>query len=141
MASPPWKVEVADVPCTMRACVVVLYPTTVSPPPVTVDEACERKPSWNIESPPAVNVPVVLKSVMVKLPLTSTSPCTENAAPGEVVPTPTRPCESTIRTVDVAAAVDVEIAKSGTVPRDAPLIESRANGVVVPIPKLFDEEL
>ena len=69
---------------------------------------------------------------MVKLVM----PETEKREPGVVVAMPTKPLLSIINAVDVAEAVEVEIAKTGAVVAEAPAIESLANGDVVPIPRL-----
>jgi hypothetical protein len=60
-------------------------------------------------------------------------------APGVVVPPmPTRPCESTIRAVVVAVAVEVDTRNAGIVPILLAPTDSFACGVAVPIPKLFE---
>lgn len=55
---------------------------------------------------------------------------------GELVPMPTLPFWSTIRAVEVALAVEVEMVKRGVASSAAPAIDNFAKGDVVPMPTL-----
>jgi hypothetical protein len=62
-------------------------------------------------------------------------PATESWAYGDEVPNPSLPCASRTRAVEVAEAVEVEIAMSEADESERPSIVRRAPGVVEPIPK------
>jgi len=78
-----------------------------------------------------------LKNVEVALPTPATNklPAIESVAPGDVVPIPTRPKESSMNAVEVADAVEVEMRNIGPVPFDTPPIDKRAAGDEVPTAK------
>ena len=68
-------------------------------------------------------------------------PWTAKSDDGEVLPIPTFPNRSTIKTVLVAVRVEVEMTKSGArLPEEMLETESRPQGEVVPTPTLPEEE-
>lgn len=120
-----------------------LPPPMVMPPVVTLRSSAWRPPAkvevatlvWLMELPvmvrpldeerPAVFTPPWKVEEAEPLPVTRSEPETESCWPGEVVPTPTLPCESIVKAVDVAFAdVVVEMSTSGEVPAAAPAKEN-----------------
>ena len=81
--------------------------------------AVRRLPLVKVRSESSVKAPPVVMNGMREVVRADTVsevedaiPTTSNCAVGEVRPTPTRPCESITKAVEVAVAVEVETVKS-----------------------------